>query len=382
MTDHADAARRRELQRRAFAAGGGLTADEAEELRMLSAPAPAPVSEPVPAISSAPQATDRRMPVASDPKSADASPAKNPATEAMRPAASDPAASDSAEPDSAASDSAASDTAEPAPARRPRRMLAIISTAVALVLSVGAGWLSAPRAEHATPSMTVAQQQIEDEIIAGGDFDAGTVQFRGAKEGAEFWSALKGDKQCVILNVGDQRATGCELPDLPLDSLAIAFAQLQTHEGDRDVVFSGYLLENLSGGVSPIIERAQMGVGNWESQFSPEELKLIEALEKTGARASEAQILDYDGDLPIWIPSPLDQCIAIVDPADQGVSQSCAGPDGVSEIDFHDSIYRVVWSARRGAVLTILKQATSTRITCDTETGDCTWVDDTPVEAG
>jgi len=364
MTDRSDAARRRELQRRAFSPGGGLTPEEAVELRMLSVPA----SEQEPQVST-PEPDSDAAPIPAAETAAAAETA--PASETLPVSETDAL--------SAASDSAASD---PVPARRPR-WAPVVVTVAALVLGVGAGWLSAPRAAQASPSMTAVQQQIEDEIVASGEFDADTVQFRGTKEGAELWSALRDEQQCVILNFGDQRSTGCHSPEQPEESLAVAVAQLQTHEDDREVVVYGYLIRNLAGGVSPVIERMQMGVSNWQSQYSPEELTLVEALEKSGVRGSDVQILGYDDDIPIWITSYEDRCVAVVDPADRTVRQSCHDDDRSepSELVFHDSVYQVVWSDQRGPTLTILKQATVS-LFCDGETGECQSIDDTTGEIG
>src|SRR5690606_18320080 len=115
-----DAARRRELQRRAFSPGGGLTPEEAVELRMLSVPA----SEQEPQVST-PEPDSDAAPI----------PAAETAAAAETAPASETLPVSEADALSAASDSAASD---PVPARRPR-WAPVVVTVAALVPGVGAG---------------------------------------------------------------------------------------------------------------------------------------------------------------------------------------------------------------------------------------------------
>ncbi|MDQ0613700.1 hypothetical protein QF046_001341 [Microbacterium sp. W4I4] len=359
MTDHADAARRRELQRRAFAVEGSLTPEEEEELRMLSAPAPAPAPAPAslpepPAVAPTPGMTD-----AAGSDAVEQAPASEP------------------EPDPATEFGAA-------PARRPRRALAVVITVAALVLGAGIGWLSSPRTLDAAPTMTVEQQTIDAEIVASGDFDAGSVQFRGEKDGAALWSATQKEKPCVVLSVDGQRSTGCVSGERSDGGIDYPVAQVQTQDGDTSANVTGLLIPTLSGDWAPVIEHMALTAGDWQGQYSSAELALIDILEKAGLHGSELQILGYDGDIPVWSTWGPERCIAVVDPATSAVQQHCTDDysEGPLEIALGDSVYQAVWSDQRGPVLTILKQATALQVTCDIETGDCTWVDDTPVDVG
>jgi len=370
MADSADAARRRELQRRAFAAGGGLTPEEAEELRMLSAPAD--VREPA---ALPPASVTAEMPVTAEtPVTAKAPEIAYAATEEP------PAASDS--------DTGPESAAGPAPAitraRRPRRALAVLIAVAALVLGVGVGWLSAPRAVQAAPTMTAEQQKIDAEIVASGDFDAESVRFRGEKDGAAIWSATQKEKPCVVLSVDGQRSTGCVSGERPDGGIDFPVAQVQTQDGDTRTSFTAYLIPTLSGEWAPVVDSMAMTASDWQAQYTPEELELLDILEKDGLNGSDLEILGYDGDIPVWSTYGPERCLAAVDPDTSTVQQHCTDRDAEStlEIALGDSIYQAVWSDRRGTSLTILKQATSSQVTCDTETGDCTWVDDTPVDVG
>ncbi|MGB3376203.1 MAG: hypothetical protein WBA87_13815 [Microbacterium sp.] len=370
MTDHADAVRRRELQRRAFAAGGGLTGEEAEELRMLSAPAFGPavvqassVTAPEPAADAAPSS------VAETTAASDAlSTSDDALTASELLSASEPEA-----------------TPEPAaaPARRPRRALAVIITVAALILGVGVGWLSSPPTVHAPPAMTSAQQKIDAEIVATGDFDAGSVRFRGEKDGAALWSATQKDKPCVILSVDGQRSIGCVSASRADSGIEYPVAQLQTPDGDKSTSYTAYLIPTLAGEWAPVLNSMQVIASDWKGQYTEAELKLIDILEKAGLHGSDLQILGYDGDIPIWSTWGPDRCIAVVDPDTSDVLQHCTDFEAESplEITLGDSVYQAVWSDQRGMTLTILKQATAT-VVCNGETGECTSIDDTTGEIG
>lgn len=358
MTDPSDAARRRELQRRAFAVGGGLTPEEAEELRMLSAPvavhepsAVTPALEPAETAVAAPAAPDEP------------------------PAASDPVIG---------SESASGPGHTITPARRPRWALAVVITVAALVLGVGVGWLSSPRPVQAAPTMTAEQQKIDAEIIASGDFDAGSVRFRGEQDDAALWSAMQKEKPCIVLSVDGQRSTGCVSAERSDGGIDYPVTQLQTQDGDKSTGFTAYLMPTLSGEWAAVLDSVALTDSDWQGQYPAEELALIDILEKAGLHGSELQILGYDGDIPVWSTYGLDRCLAVVDPATSTVQQQCMDvtSEGPLEIALGDSVYQASWSDQRGPMLTILKQAILKQVTCDTETGDCTWVDDTPVEVG
>lgn len=356
MTDHADAARRRELQRRAFAPAGGLTPEEAEELRMLSAPA-----------------ATQQLP--------DVEPATAPAAPAELPASETPTVTESS-PESVRAP-------EPAPEqavewRRPRRALAVVITVAALVLGVGAGWLSSPRTAQASPAMTSAQQQIDAEIVASGDFDAGSVRFRGEKDGAALWSAMKNEMPCVVLSVEGERRTGCASETPVNGETALAITQLQIQDGDEVTSYTGYLLQTLSGEWAPMIQQMSMASNDWKAQYNETERALLDVLEKAGLHGPDLTILGYDGDIPIWATWGPDMCIAVVDPDTSAVQQHCTdlNSDNALEIALHDSIYRAVWRDQRGPTLTIEKQAEVSKVFCDAETGDCTSIDDTTGEIG
>jgi hypothetical protein len=232
--------------------------------------------------------------------------------------------------------------------------------------------------------MTAAQQKIDAEIVASGDFDAGSVRFRGEKDGAALWSATQKEKPCVVLSVDGQRSTGCVSGERSDGGVDYPVAQMQTQDGNTSTSFVGSLVQTLSGEWAPVIQHMQMTASDWEGQYSQSELALIDILEKAGLHGSELQILGYDGDIPVWFTYGLNRCLAVVDPATSAVQQHCTDSQAESplEITLGDSTYQAVWSDRRGPTLTVLKQTSGTRISCDTETGECTWVDDTPVERG
>lgn len=383
MSDHADAARRRELQRRAFAAGGGLTAEEAGELRMLSAPAPARTDGPPAVTQAAPTADAAQSAGEEPPGSSEPVPASEPVSEPVSASesvsASGPETTPGSEPETTFET-----TPESAAAASPprRRALAVVITVAALLLGIGVGWVSSPRSVHTAPAMTAEQQKADAEIVASGDFDSDSVRFRGEKNGAALWSATRDAQPCVILSVDGRRSSGCSSPSQSEDGMGFALAQLHKQDGDRSTSFTGYLVQTLSGEWAPVVNSMQMVGADWEGQYTQEELALIDILEQAGLHGSELQILGYDGDIPVWSTYGPDRCMAVVDPATSVVQKHCTGTDSdtVLEITLHGSVYQVVWSDRRGPTLTILRAPAS--IVCDADSGYCASADDTTGEIG
>ncbi|GAA3930298.1 hypothetical protein [Microbacterium soli] len=356
MISGADADRLRELQRRAFAPGGGLTAEEAEELRMLTAPRSEDASAPAP----------------------EHSPEENP--QEGRPSEGRP--SEGRPPEQ---------PAQPGIRRRSRLLIPLVAV-VALVLGLGiARLVFSPEAPAGPPEMTAAQQQLQGELDAQGDFDPGSLAFAGEKQGAAVWTAARDGDRCVVMVVGEEHGIQCDDPERGSFGNGIIATQVERATDDAVTYYTAYLARVVSGEWAVMLERWDMGPETaWIHQYSDQERALLRVLEDEGFGLRNLSIVGYDGDLPVFVSTGDEQCVAVVDPdtlvADRSCSPSREGTtlaEGTVELGHGHSLYSVTWTRWRGPILTITELTKRANVVgCDAPTGACTAIDDRTGDIG
>lgn len=372
-------ARRRDLQRRAFAPGGGLTPEEAEELRMLSQPVPEAMVAP---------AEEPRDRAAEEPRRSVAEPVE--ASSARHPDASLRLAG--ARPAQAAGSAPREDGPEPpasapVPSRLHPRWLIPIVLLVALVVGLGVGWLVSPRPAHAgPPAMNAAQRQVYDDLVADGGFETGSVSFAGTKHGASVWTAAKTGQECIVMVLDGHRQTQCADPTTGSYDGLIG-VQLETGEGDLRSTITAVLFTDISGERSVMVNKMNTASydDGWQGQYSPSELDLVHVLEQDGFTGPELMISGYDGDVPIWTTWGDEFCIAVVDPDSHDVTKSCTDPmvGAVVEIGFRDAAYSAAFTETRGIAVSVTRDPKGiAAYSCDSATGQCTSIDDTTGDIG
>ncbi|MGF2948826.1 hypothetical protein [Microbacterium alcoholitolerans] len=349
LTDRAGA-RRRELQRRAYAPGGGLTDAEAEELRALCTPdvVPAPVGSVNPS----------------------ESPSEGPAEERADPVPNEsPGVSEDPAPDPDTTDPAP-DPTNPADSRPTRRWLAPLAAAVALLLGFGAGWLAFGRDDGL--SMTAEQRDTWVQLEGANDYDSGSVELIGAQYGVDAWHATKqeGAHECLVLTGGERRPqANCLRADRERNPYDLQMSTSLEKDGDTISIWA-MLTEDAKGDAVVIMQRQNTSEGwDWRSAYSEEELPIAEFLDASGYDGNSLQLLGYDGDLPVWLHQ-YDRTCLIVASATELIAEACGELDATANIDLAlpGSIYSVRWTDMRGPSLTIIRDAAVTSI--DDRTGE------------
>lgn len=382
MPDAGAEARRRELQRRAFAPDGGLTDAEAAELRDLSArvvapPAPEPAPEPdrlheEPASRRSEVASTFERAVDGAGSAADAEPLVEGSTRA---------------------------TSDPAP-RRPGIPILVLSALVAVLLGVGVGWLAFGRGDGAHP-MTDAQRKTLVALDAADEFDPGSVVLTGAKHGIEAWYATKtaDDTECLVLiataEAGDARGaddktgvegrqTVCQKRDEPNTFGLQANLEL-TVDGERAMIWA-VLLEDADGERVTIIQRevlADDGTYDWRGQYSGRDLEIAEFLDSSGYDGNALQLIGRDDSIPIWMTFNGSQfCMLVAEPTAlraEGCADFDSSKGGSLELGTDRGIYQLNLTQNAEPTLTIIRTPDS--IVCDVDSGYC-GVDDKTGETG
>ena len=341
----ADDTRRRELQRRLYAPGGALTPEEAEELRMLSAPTAVEPATPRATGGVAPGRDD--PPVTSSPDPMSDSPRAEPSLRALQ---------DSGGAEGQQDEESHLSTVAPAH----RRLIAIVTVAT-LAFGLGIGWLTAPRSERiSVPSMTAAQQKSEQAIAKTGKVDPDSLEFAGTKHGAAVWTATHGKEACLVLVLDGQQSIGCADPAKGMWGAGMIGVGAETTLDDgikRSV--SATMMKDLRG------ERV-IGIDywdtdpddtSWEQQYSQEDRRLIGALKKVDLAGPNLMLVGRDDGVAIWAHFVDDKCVAVVDPDTLQVSKSCEPGDSsrAVQVRYRDATYSAKWTERGGVTLTIFR---------------------------
>ncbi|WP_336645827.1 hypothetical protein [Microbacterium sp. USHLN186] len=370
MLSEAEGSRRRELQGKAYTAGGGLTDAEARELRDLDAGHSA-------ASASVPPAEER-------PEQAAMPERPGGAASALPDEPDEPDEPD--DPDALDAPVERNAPGEPhetsAPPRRRRLPAVLLSAAVALVLGLGVGWLLFQRGD-ATPAMTAEQTEVMVELEKTKTFDAGSVVFVGERYGVSAWraTAQDGAQNCLALHVDDRQQHNC-MPPPDGEETFPQPVNASIGSADGKWMYWAMIAEDLSGREHVLIQRHGMGVeGDWTSEYTPDELIYAQTLVDRGVEPGSLYIVGYDGQTPVFLSQFDERCVYVVDRESMDVAQACDASQGETlSLTVGDTVYQVQESGNRGPVLTILRTAPS--VVCDVDSGYCASVDDKTGEVG
>lgn len=372
MQEAGEAARRRELQRRAYAPGGALSAAELAELHELQNRGRGATA------GSEPRAEEVLPPAASlqvvEPEpSRPAVAAADDASTAMAPTPSPPSRPD-------AQQAAPGSSRARVPVRR--RVLAGVA-AVAALLGLGAGWLLFGT-DLGRTAMTAEQQAAWSDLETAGEYDAGSIHLVGEKYGATTWRATRDDEKlsCLILTRKDLAPAGTCMPaGNAAEGFELQVTLDYAEDGDHYLLWA-MIVEDSEGEPVAVIQRQNMGetTWDWRAQYSQEELALAEVLDGSGFAGEHLQILGYDGAMPVWLYQQDRTCLLAVVNDVEVVAQCGMLTDDASaplELKVGDVVYSAI-DTNRGATLTVIRG----RAACDPATGACTSIDDTTGDIG
>lgn len=375
MQDAAEPGRLEELRRRAYGRGASLTADEAAELHNLEQQARAQrAAERYPSPAPAGAAS-----VVEQPEAAPGADAQPPSGDADTPhARASQTAADTTDADENAQ------VKDAAPARRSwsRRLTAAVAVLVGVAVGGGIGWALAPKAD-ARPTMTLAQTETWTTMEGSGDFDPGSIELLGSKDGASLWTATSetARNNCLVLTHGEKLSRQCLSTDLD-PAFGRLYVTLQAEDDGVLFEYWGSLLTDLQGRQVGYIQAHDLEEANsgWKEQYSGAELAEVEILEDAGYVGPSLWVMGYDGDRPAWMSQSEESCVAIV--VDDLVIDECgvdpSTPD-MLRLTVDDTSYQVLLTSSRGPQLTIVRDADPTVYCSPGESTvelTCTTIDD------
>ncbi|MFE6995672.1 hypothetical protein ACFVAE_06915 [Microbacterium sp. NPDC057659] len=314
-----DGERLRELQRRAYGAGGGLNAEEAAELAELQAR---------PSSRSARSGTEEtglstKVETVPDPE-----PSPDPERGAQRrdeghdqPEESEPCP----DPERGAQrrDEGRSDP------RKHRVSLVFAAVASALLIGLGAGWLLFGR--DSGPAMDAKQQEAWSDFEASGKYDAGSIRMLGERYGITAWYATQQNAktECIMLTPTKDGSIACQPTERPKgeeEQQSPLSAQIDLGD-DRGTGVSGVVLRDVRGVPTVIMQKwDNTNTYDWTQMYDGDELAIAKVIvAKSGIQGEFLQIAGYDGTSPIWMTQENETCLYVADLG--GITQKSCAPD-------------------------------------------------------
>ncbi len=374
MPDAEQRARRRDLQRRAFAPGGGLNPAEADELQRLNEEvagwsrhggAHQRVVEPGEATV---QATSGPSTSSGTHHGGDHSWVAQPVEATSGEATSGPSTSSGTQPETSATEVTA----------KRRRLLLPVALAVAALIGFGGGMYMATRPPGPL-QMSSAQRDALTALESSDDYDPGSILVHGEKYGVTVWEATReaAAQRCIILVHGEDQAADCRLVEDIQNQPPSTNLEL-VDDGERVMIWA-FMTDDIGGERTVIVQRHTVDGGNgWQDQYSPEELAIVGVLQDAGYSGASLSIVGHDGDTPIWVSESSDTCLIVAD-STRILGQECTDilyDTGESlDLTVDGTTYSLQSSTRRGNQLTIIRGDAPSDGVCDPDSGECA-VDD------
>lgn len=318
----------RSLQARAYGRDSALTEAEAERLRELEERRLAPAAEAEhPVAGERSDAAEPDTGVAADVDSASASAAVD---DARVPAGEDVAG------DADDAPSRSSSFLHPLLSLlRTRWRPVALAAVVVLAIGVGIGWLAFGRSGAAAVELTADQQGWQNDLVATGVYDPGSIRALGVEEDVVIWTATKGgqERTCLILGTGEATVPTCERTEM-IAATGMYGSISVKGKGDLQREVSAQMLFTASGEPAVAVSAYDYDTSESGITYANEaESEAAARLSENGFEAGSLWVVGYDGDVPIWTAVQTEsqnQCL-IYDGSTDEAPVACADPQTMQE---------------------------------------------------
>ena len=200
-------------------------------------------------------------------------------------------------------------------AGRPRPLVLALAAAALLLGGGGIGWMLAGGAVGAAVTLSPQQQAWQDDIVASGQYDAGSVRAVTVAEETVVWTATQDQRErtCLILGTGDLTMPSCDRTSSVAERGLYGSISLGT-DGDLQRQLSAQLLLTASGEPAVAVSASDYTTGITAIEYANEdETRTASRLaEEEGFDPGSIWVAGYDGEVPIWTASQLEsgrQCL-------------------------------------------------------------------------
>jgi len=187
------------------------------------------------------------------------------------------------------------------PLRAHRRLLTVAAVAVLLV-GLGVGWLAFGRTGLASVELTAEQQDWQRELVASGDYDAGSIRALAVEEGAVVWTATKEERErtCLILRAGEVVVPSCDRTGT-VEEAGIYGVITVSGTADTQRQVAAQMLFAPSGDPAVAVDAYDYDTGPGGITYSnQEEAQTAVRLADEGFQGNSLWVVGYDGDVPVW----------------------------------------------------------------------------------
>lgn len=380
MLSDEEIAELRDLQRRAYGPGGGLPAQDAARLRELETQRVASDRRGRTAVPSA----ESRPPSLAALRHSDS--LRSPAALRLAPRSLSEDRSD----ETKGAQDPPVEAREPDEAPSPRGIRALLrrtwvpyaAAGLALVAGFGIGFAVFDREAVPSIALSGADAATQAELEESGAYDAGSIVPIAEEHGALIWRATQeeGARRCLIAASEVQTTNTCLTEAEYEQSGSVLSVSVELPDGgDEEYDYLNIaLVRAIDGRLAVVAQPWSDGGWDWRSQYTEDELAVIDRLEAEGYDGETLQLVGYDGETPVWWEYRGDEeCVIVSSP--EGTEEACGEAGGgpvVLELPDPGGMvtgYAVTSSTVRGPVLTIYRGAGS--VLFDVESGEIVEVD-------
>ena len=179
---------------------------------------------------------------------------------------------------------------------------AVLAAAALLIAGTGIGWLASTLSAPAPVALTAEQQEWQNELLASGDYDSGSVRAVAVEEGAVVWTATKDGRSrtCLILSTGDVTQPSCDRTET-VATTGIYGSITVSAEDDRQRQVAVQMLLTAAGEPAVAVSAYDYDTGISGITYANDEEALIaERLVDDGFDANSLWVVGYDDDVPVW----------------------------------------------------------------------------------
>ncbi|MCK2022509.1 hypothetical protein KZC52_06210 [Microbacterium sp. kSW2-24] len=189
------------------------------------------------------------------------------------------------------------------PRRSAIRRTITIAVAIVVVFGIGtvAGWLLTRPAEHVIV-ISEAQQQWQQRLVDGGEYDAGSIRVMAVEADVVVWAATKGDgaSTCLVFSDGEVYRPTCNGTDAVRSSGMDAALTVDVDDELKRQV-SAQLFLTLDGRPAVLSQSFLYGeADNYGMLYDEDQSRIAENLVALGFERTSLWIAGYDRDTPVW----------------------------------------------------------------------------------
>ncbi|MBT2485064.1 MULTISPECIES: hypothetical protein [unclassified Microbacterium] len=236
-----------------------------------------------------------------------------------------------------------------------------LAAAVLVVGGIGLGGALFGKPAEPALELTPEQQKWHEAIVAGGDYDSGSVRAAAVEGDVVVWTATKDERKrtCLIFSDGDQARPNCQLTDAVMSEGIWGSIVVEANSEIRREV-QAQVLFTASGQPAVAVSSYEHDSGSTGMTYAnANETRIAEKLVGEGFDPPSIWVIGYDDAVPIWtatMSESREQCL-IYDGATDPIELSCSDTEslqadtpllGLSRIDASGATTRYEMQAGNG----------------------------------